>query len=72
MMKINIADDSGTIISNLYRDETGAIIVNDAANHHKYIYQRQLERRIQSQQEEISEIKSMLTQILSNIRNNKE
>lgn len=69
---IKVQDDS-----NLVRDvETGAILFNNSAQHHKYVEQRkkfvsrngQIEHHaeeINSMKNDISEIKSMLTALLN-------
>jgi glutamate mutase epsilon subunit len=73
MMKvIKVQDDS-----NLVRDvETGAILFNNSAQHHKYVEQRkrfisrnaQIEQQaeeINNMKNDISEIKGMLTALLN-------
>jgi glutamate mutase epsilon subunit len=73
MMKvIKVQDDN-----NLVRDiETGAILFNNSAQHHKYVEQRkrfvsrndQIEQQaeeINSMKNDISEIKGMLTSLLN-------
>ena len=69
---IKVQDDS-----NLVRDvETGAILFNNSAQHHKYVEQRkkfvsrndQIEQQaeeINSMKNDISEIKGMLTALLN-------
>jgi len=72
MKVIKVQDDN-----NLVRDiETGAILFNNSAQHHKYVEQRkrfvsrndQIEQQaeeINSMKNDISEIKGMLTSLLN-------
>lgn len=67
MMKIK--DDSGHIMSGIYKDDRGYIVVKNDAEYNKHLRSIQQQETINKLSQEVSELKEMMSELISNLRN---
>lgn len=63
-----IKDANGTIVDKLYRSRNGSIVVNDKSGYERYMAAKEralnTNKRVQTLESELSDMKNLLTQIL--------
>lgn len=69
-MMPKIADETGRVIPGLFRDSTGAIIVNDSIALNKHIAAKNLEERVASTEKKLQEIHEMLGKMMHHLELN--
>lgn len=66
-----VKDTQGNIIPGLFKDSTGALVVRDAAEFHKYKRQQQIAaqqaEQIKSLTDEVSALKDLVGQLIKKI-----
>jgi hypothetical protein len=64
-----IKDLNGNIIDGLFRDETGAIIVNDSKNYRKYQTETTRLQEINRLNSKIESLEQMVMQLITKLEN---
>lgn len=67
MMKIK--DNSGQVMSGIFKDERGNLIVKNDLEYRKYLQSKQQQETINNLSKEVSDLKSMMQEILSTLKN---
>lgn len=61
---MRVADQSGAIIEGLHRTKSHGLVVNNPDAYKKYLAEKQRLERLHSLEQEVTDIKSTLSQIL--------
>lgn len=61
---MKVADQSGAVIEGLYRTRSQGLSVNNPAAYQKYITEKQRIEKLHNLEQEVTDIKSTLSQIL--------
>lgn len=67
-----VADQAGVVIEGLTRSSTHGLVVNNPAAYNKYLAEKQRIERLHNLENEVSEMKSTLSQILEILKENKQ
>lgn len=69
---IKIKDDSGHVMSGIYKDERGYIVVKNDAEYNKHLRSVQQQETINKLSQEVSQLKEMMSELISTIKSGKE
>lgn len=69
---IKIKDDSGHVMSGIYKDERGYIVVKNDAEYNKHLRSVQQQETINKLSQEVSQLKQMMSELISTIKSGKE
>lgn len=70
MMKIK--DDSGHVLSGIYKDDRGYIVVKNDSEYNKHLRSVQQQETINKLSQEVSELKELMSNLISTIKSTKE
>ena len=66
---LRVKDENGNIVSGLFKDERGTIVVNDKVGYQRYLLERQHQETINNLKQEVSELKDMIHALIANASN---
>lgn len=66
---MKIKDNSGQVMSGIFKDERGNLIVKNDLEYRKYLQSKQQQETINNLSKEVSDLKSMMQEILSTLKN---
>lgn len=66
---IKIKDNSGQVMSGIFKDERGNLIVKNDIEYRKYLQSKQQQETINNLSKEVSELKSMMQDLISTFKN---
>lgn len=68
---IKIKDDSGHVMSGIYKDERGYIIVKNDVEYNKHLRSVQQQETINKLSQEVSQLKEMISELISTMKDTK-
>lgn len=69
---IKVKDDSGHVMSGIYKDERGYIVVKNDVEYNKHVRSVQQQETINKLSQEVSQLKEMMSELISTIKSVKE
>ena len=60
---LRIKDESGNILSGLYRNDVGAIIADESEEYHRYLFEKQRLEQINNLSDDVNSLKSEMKDI---------
>lgn len=66
---IKVKDNSGHVMSGIYKDERGYLVVKNDIEYNKHLRSVQQQETINKLSEEVSELKNMMSQLISTLKN---
>lgn len=69
---IKIKDDSGHVMSGIYKDDKGYIVVKNDVEYNKHLRSVQQQETINKLSQEVSQLKEMMSELISTIKSGKE
>ena len=66
---LRVKDENGNVVPGLFKDDRGAIVVNDKPGYQKYLLEKQHQETINNLKQEVSELKDMIHALIANASN---